>query len=502
MANSMANPVETFQQRSGNTFEDQISNRLMETVNAERQIASQNLRFSNGDSTSSNSARNNSTGEISTSEVGLLDFGTVGELYGAGDAVENNPKSSLESQVEEYGLGAAFAENMRSFEERMGADENAKSAMEDTYRNISSLLTSTDASITREQRIRLAQEMMMHAADPLNINQGAYNTCVPASMQGKMWSEHPDKAAQIISQAALYGAFTLTDGSVITLDDNSIQSSYRSTVKGLENVSPRDQSEQILQTAIMNAFLQPKQLEYSVVAPTAGSTGERISPIGDSASNIFPLGLPTVQDEPSLAEAYANLTGDNSVVGGDFMTTFLDAYNADELGEQLSQMKDADKFPQLASISTRGPLVASVVGEANARAAAEQGISRHVVLVENFDASSGTVYIRNPLSGGSSIPVSLEDFSLALRTPQLSEQEMNMKTFSDGVLYHEGKISDSDLQEGAASLPENQRQAYLNGVLSRSQRTTDQVLSEEEQERLGLIERKSFLERLGAKLGL
>lgn len=502
MANSMTNPVETFQQHSGNTFEDQTSNRLMETVNAERQIVSQSLRFSNGDSTSSNSARRNTTGEISTSEVGPLDFGTVGELYGAGDAVENDPRLLLENQVEEYGLGAEFVENMRSFEERMGSDENGKSAMEDTYRNISNLLTSTDVSITREQRIGLAQEMMEHAADPLNVNQGAYNTCVPASMQGKMWSEHPDNAAQIISQAALYGAFSLADGSVITLDNNSIHSSYEPTVKGLENVSPRDQSEQILQTAIMNAFLQPKQLEYYVVAPTAGSTGERISPIGAPESNIIPLGLPTIQDEPLLAETYANLTGDDSVVGGDFMTTFIDAYNADELGEQLSQMKDANKLPQLASISTRGPIVASVVGDGNARAAAEQGISRHVVLVENYDASSGTIYVRNPLSGGSSTPVSLEDFSLALRTPQLSDQEMNMKTFSDGVLYHEGKISDSDLQDGAAALPENQRQAYLNGVLSRSHRTTDQVLSEDEQERLGLIERRSFLERLGAKLGL
>lgn len=487
MANSMTNPVETLQQRAESSFESQTSNRLMETVNTERQFGSPHFRTSNEDS---------------ISDFPLLDFGTVGELYGTGEAVEHDPKRMLENQVSSYALGAEFVQNMEAFAARMGSRHEGQSAIENTYRNISNLLTSTDTDLTREQRITLAQELMEHAANPLNINQGAYNTCVPASLQGKMWSEHPDKAAQIISQAALYGAFTLADGSVITLDDNSIRSSYQPAVKGLEKVSPRDQSEQILQTAILNAFLQPKQLEYSVVAPTDGSTGERISPIGDSSTNIFPRGLPTIQDEPLLAETYAKLTGDSSGIGRDFLTNFRDAYNADELGEQLSQMKEADKLPQLASISTMDPIVASIVGEANARAAAEQGISRHVVLIEDFDSNSGTVYVRNPLNGGSSTAVSLENFSQALRTHQLNDQELVMKTFSDGVLFYDGKMSDLDLQEGAASLPENQRRDYLNGVLNRSQRTIDQILSREEQERLGLIERKSFLERLGAQLGL
>jgi hypothetical protein len=487
MANSMANSVETFQQRGEVAFESQTSNRLMETVNTERQFASQHLRASN---------------EGSISEVALLDFGTVGELYGDGEPVEIDPKSLLENQASSYALGSEFAGNMRVFEERMGSSTEGQSAIENTYRNISNLLTSTDTNLEREQRIVLAKELMEHAADPLNIHQGAYNTCVPASMQGKIWSEHPDKAAQIISQAALYGAFTLADGSVVPLNESSIRLSYKPAVKGLENIPQRDQSEQILQTAIMNAFLQPKQLEYSLVAPTEGSTGERISPIGDSSSNLFPLGLPTIQDEPLLAETYTKLTGDSSGIGSDFLTDFRDAYDADELGEQLSQMKEADKFPRLASISTMNPIVASVIGETNARAATQQGISRHVVLIEDYDANSGTVYVRNPLNGGSSTAVSLENFSQALRTQHLNEQEMVMKTFSDGVLFYEGKMTDSDLQEGAAALPENQRRDYLNGVLRRSDRTVDQIFSREEQERLGLIERKSFLERLGAQLGL
>ncbi len=442
MASSMVNPLESLQQRDESAFESQPTNRLMESVNTERQSSFQQLRVSH---------------DASTSEQALLDFGTAGELYGAGELVEVEPKSLLENQASSYALGLEFAHNMRIFEERMGSTADGQSAIENTYRNISNLLTSTDANLATEQRVALAQELMEHAADPLNINQGAYNTCVPASMQGKMWSEHPDKAAQIISQAALYGAFTLADGSVITLDSNSILSSYQPTVKGLENVSQRDQSEQILQTAIMNAFLQPKQLEYSVVAPTDGSTGERISPIGDSSTNIFPRGLPTVQDEPLLAETYARLTGDSSGIGRDFLTSFRDAYNATELGEQLSQMKEANNFPQLASISTMDPIVASVIGEANARAAAEQGISRHVVLIENYDANSGIVYVRNPLNGGSSTAVSLENFSHALRNHQLNEQEMVMKTFSDGVLFYEGKMTDLDLQEGAAALPDSQR---------------------------------------------
>ncbi|MBA3856759.1 MAG: hypothetical protein C0507_07605 [Cyanobacteria bacterium PR.3.49] len=483
----MTHPIESFQPRAVRTEDNQVSNRLLDVVNADRQIVLPNP---------------NSTKEMSSNRNDQLDFGTSGDLYGDRAWEESDSTSTLENQIVAFGLGPEFASNMSVFEERMGMSEESKASVDATYRSISTLLASTDGALTNEQRIGLAQEMMRHAASPMNVNQGAYNMCVPASMQGKIWSAHPDKAAQIITQAALYSAFTAVDGSVVALDQNSIRSDFQPQIPGLENVSGRDRSEQILQTAIINSFLQYKQLQYSLVEPTVKSTGERITPIGDPATNVYPLGLPTILDESMLANTYARLTGDNSVVGSDFLTTYLDAYNADELGERFSQLKSDGSFPQLASISALDPIVTAVIGEENARGAAEQNISRHVVLIENFDEDTNTVLVRNPLSGDKPIVVSLEAFSNALRSEPLSDTDMVMRTFNDGLKFSNGSLSLKALQENIAALPQYQRHNYLDGVLFGSQLNADQVLTQQQQERLGLAERMGFLERLGAKLGM
>lgn len=120
-----------------------------------------------------------------------------------------------------------FAEYSSRFKSRatvqgISADEQLK-----TYSLLEKLMQGSDGAsplLDDSSRSLLAVEFMYHAADPSTVDQGDWNTCSVATIEGQMYSKHPSMIADLVQQIALTGEFRALDGKVINVGDQSVLS--------------------------------------------------------------------------------------------------------------------------------------------------------------------------------------------------------------------------------------------------------------------------------------
>lgn len=128
-----------------------------------------------------------------------------------------------------------FEFNLRSFERSARASGLSGDEIKDTYKGIDRLLQSTapgrpgvtDGGIASgRQRVRVAEQLMDMVASPYDRQQGSYETCAMASVEGLLLTgkdRQPSKVTGMVADVALTGQ-TNVRGLEVKIDRQSLQS--------------------------------------------------------------------------------------------------------------------------------------------------------------------------------------------------------------------------------------------------------------------------------------
>jgi YD repeat-containing protein len=111
-----------------------------------------------------------------------------------------------------------FDKLVQDFESRAkasGLDSNQRAL---TYHQINRLMKAgPDAPLSVAERVRLSEQLMHEAAYPQLIDQGNNPTCNVATVENRIFTRQPDKAAQLVVDVATTGKYTTADGTLIDL---------------------------------------------------------------------------------------------------------------------------------------------------------------------------------------------------------------------------------------------------------------------------------------------
>src|ERR1700733_7259506 len=86
-----------------------------------------------------------------------------------------------------------------------------------TYYQISRLLDATTGAIPQTDRIDVAMQILLDAAQPDAVGQGDHNTCTVAGLETREFARTPSRAAEVVATAALTGQWSTPDGKQIKL---------------------------------------------------------------------------------------------------------------------------------------------------------------------------------------------------------------------------------------------------------------------------------------------
>lgn len=292
-----------------------------------------------------------------------------------------------------------FKRDMEAFEKRAKEKGLPPEEVAKTYAQTARLLEAKDGKVPKDQREVLAQNIMHHAANPENVDQGHHNTCNTTTLAEHTFTTNPSKAAEMIATTAITGEWKAPDGKVIKIDPGSLAPG----VEESRNPPPdgmRSHATQILNVVMTNDATQrrnPPQY-YRQETPTGpGDSGERLydqngkvitEKVKDPANPNKYVDKPV--DSPTLSHAEINqigkrLTGDNVVMrfgnGGDGAIH----YNSEqEMRDKIKQAKDQGKLPLVLAVDANKPPFGNGTDYGS-----------HVVTITGYDEKTGRVRISN-----------------------------------------------------------------------------------------------------------
>ncbi|MDR3615556.1 MAG: FHA domain-containing protein [Candidatus Obscuribacterales bacterium] len=111
-----------------------------------------------------------------------------------------------------------FDKLVQDFESRARTSGLDQNQMALTYHQINRLMKAgPDAPLSVAERVRLSEQLMHEAAYPQLIDQGSNPTCNVATVENRIFTRQPDKAAQLVVDVATTGKYTTADGTLIDL---------------------------------------------------------------------------------------------------------------------------------------------------------------------------------------------------------------------------------------------------------------------------------------------
>ena len=119
------------------------------------------------------------------------------------------------------------------------------------------------APVSAAERADLAEQLLNHSAHPWTIDQGSNSTCNVETISHRLFWRNPDKAAQVVADAATTGKYRFADGREIDLRDSTglirpdseAKASFAEQRKvngALKIDGQRDYAGQILDVAMVN----------------------------------------------------------------------------------------------------------------------------------------------------------------------------------------------------------------------------------------------------------
>jgi hypothetical protein len=181
--------------------------------------------------------------------------------------------------------------DIKALESRAVRDFVPRQEVLGVYENVSRLLDAKgNQPVSRENRIVLAEQVLEQAAHPMGIDQGQHLTCNVTTVEARIYSKYPSKAAALVADVALTGKFETENprDNDVVLDRSSLKPD-----KEAANNPPKDgersYASQIFQMTAANIHWQRRlfdpngvgvargELRYVQIEPiNSEDTGERV----------------------------------------------------------------------------------------------------------------------------------------------------------------------------------------------------------------------------------
>jgi hypothetical protein len=294
---------------------------------------------------------------------------------------------------------ASFMTAMRAFEERAREQGISEKELARTYKQVERLFTTRgDKPITAADRSILAQQIMMLAASPDNIDQGKHGTCNVSALESIMFNRVPSQAAEFIVNAAISGAKSHDGQFYAALGPDDFRKDSESAIHPPKD-GQRSFASQIFQTAAIDLGFCDKGLRYGETESSPGKIEEWW--IDSHGKRTKWEGI-TIAD---VAKIYERITGDrdNSIfLRNAFFVGENDRLRTFETEADLAQLlAKTKKFPVMVHVDGSCP----PLDRYNLHPGAD---GNHVITISNYDPRSGIVKFSNwwgKLSRGQSMSV-------------------------------------------------------------------------------------------------
>lgn len=252
-----------------------------------------------------------------------------------------------------------FESNMQKFEQRAREVGLSDSEVANTYKQVERLLTARDSAHARPQneRTRIAEQLMYHAANPANIDQG-HLTCNVTTVEDRMFRTKPSAAAEVIATTALTGQWVAPDGKVIRIDPRSLEPN-RDERLDVPADNKRSEASKMFQIAALNdvgqRFAHPLYFQQRATGSereTGGYWGDEHGRFAKEFVGVNSQGI--TQESQRLSGDHDPFVMMNSRVRRDHsgLITFS---SASQLGQQL-QHTDFEHKPAVLVVNAYDPV--------------------------------------------------------------------------------------------------------------------------------------------------
>ena len=147
-----------------------------------------------------------------------------------------------------------FSRRMDEFETRARNENLSPAQVDATYGQIRRLVENPSDLLTEEQRLNIAEQTISMAADPTSIDQGAHDTCGAAVVEVRTYMRYPEKAIELVADAALTGKVLTENGRVLSIDATPHDTSKLAFPKS----GQRSHASELFQVAAINLALNAR----------------------------------------------------------------------------------------------------------------------------------------------------------------------------------------------------------------------------------------------------
>jgi hypothetical protein len=338
-----------------------------------------------------------------------------------------------------------------------------------------------------KDRLNVAAEVMHHAAQPYDIDQGGTNTCDPTTVEKRSYALAPAEAARLVADLSLTGKYKATDGTNVALNPTPHGESRN-------NHPPKDgtrgYSSEIFQVAAVNIELAkinastnpPGQLRYEQHDPKGKKdTGEVIMDYSKNPPVVatqFPDGRPIKPNSPNVGskeatEMFSAITGiyDKGMIlttpGGirEGSDERVGAINSEaELQKRLEEAKANGQLPLMLHVFTSNE---PFYDEAHMRGSKGDWGSHQVLITDYNPGPPPRATISNNWGRADDHEMNLHDVFRSMNAPpeaaKLLQQEIEADKAAGKHDYHKqmqllilekdaGQINDVDYEKQLSSL--------------------------------------------------
>lgn len=313
--------------------------------------------------------------------------------------------------------------DIKALEARAVRDFVSRQEILGVYENVSRLLDAKgNEPVTRSNRIVLAEQVLDQSAHPMSIDQGYHQTCNVTTIEARMYSKYPSKAAELVADVALTGKFETSNprDNDVVLDKASLRPDKEASTNPPKD-GERSYASQVFQLTAANIFWQGRSfdndhnpvrkgdLRYVQIEPVKsipGDTGERVRNArgetitsredGKNVKIMAPdLSLNSLivisneisgRDEEKFILSNAGVTGPEEYKAGMF-------HNAKELAKMLTDQKN--QYPLILAVHTYHDPFWKDSGHGDRGGAGGEEGGWHVINITGFNEKTGEVQISN-----------------------------------------------------------------------------------------------------------
>jgi hypothetical protein len=301
-----------------------------------------------------------------------------------------------------------YRENLDRFEQRARDQSVSTQEVAETYRQLDRLLI-PGGFLPEKSRLMLAKQVLQHAAEPTNINNGQHKTCNVTTVEARLYTKYPSVAAKLVADIAVTGQYSASDGTKVAPPANSLkpddESKWEDPLDGKRNYASH-----VFQVTAVNVHWQRQRVTPDGRLVPAGSiqyeqlpsrvspdTGERLMDYSTNPPSELHNSKGEVLRQPYMRTRDV-VSVSNQITGKNEKNVLMEnRYKPDTGGNTLTFSSEKDLRDQLAELKKEGefPIVFTVHTGNKPFSSDGGGSVWHVVTITDYDATADRASVDN-----------------------------------------------------------------------------------------------------------